>query len=123
MALHYQTECRVGTRRINRSYNGFQAFVAIVFDLVFGLTFELVSAVIRLGVWLVSLVLELGVQGLTRGGKALLTAISMAVYVLTYPFMLLHEAVIRFGWAHRGSRRYDQPATDRKPDWAFSREV
>ena len=33
MALHYQTECRMGTRRINRSYSGYQAFVAIVFDL------------------------------------------------------------------------------------------
>ncbi len=123
MALHYQTECRVGTRRINRSYNGFQAFVAIVFDLVFGLVFELVSAVFRLAVWLVSVVLELGVEGLTRGGKALLTAISMAVYVLTYPFMLLHEAVVRFGWAHRYSRQDDQPASARKPDWAVGREL
>jgi hypothetical protein len=123
MALHYQTECRLGTRRINRSYSGFQAFVAIFFDLVFGLTFELISAVMGLAVRLVSLTLKLGVHGFYQGGKALLTAISIVVYVLTFPFMLLHEAVIRFGPERRGWRRHDQPATAQKPEWAYSREV
>ena len=69
MALHYQTECRLGTRRINRSYSGFQAFVAIFFDLVFGLTFELISAVLGLAVRLVSLTLKLGVHGFYQGAK------------------------------------------------------
>lgn len=124
MALHYQTECRVGTRRINRSYNGYQAFVAIVFDLVFGLIFELVSMAVALAVRLVSLVLQLGVYVLNGGGKALLTALSMAVYVLTFPFMLLHQAVVRSGLSHGGWSHPDQPAARvRKPDWAFSREV
>ena len=49
MALHYQTECRLGARRINRSYSGYQAFVAIVFDLIFGLLFELVASADRFG--------------------------------------------------------------------------
>ena len=48
MALHYQTECRMGTRRINRSYSGYQAFVAILFDLVFGLFFEFVATFMSL---------------------------------------------------------------------------
>ena len=48
MALHYQTECRMGTRRINRSYSGYQAFFAIVFDLFFGLLFELVASLLSL---------------------------------------------------------------------------
>jgi hypothetical protein len=123
MALHYQTECRLGTRRINRSYSGYQAFVAILFDLVFGLAFELISAMITLIVRLVSLVLQLVVHLLNDGGKALLKAISLVVYVLTLPFMLLHQAVDR----SRGSRGdwtdHDPSDRVRKPDWAFSREV
>ena len=74
MALHYQTECRIGARRINRSYSGYQAFVAIVFDLIFGLLFELVASTVGLAVRLVALLvparvprLEELVEGAGRG--------------------------------------------------------
>ena len=51
MALHYQTEYRLGNRgRVCRSYTGFQAFLAITIDLVFGLLFELVFATIGLAI-------------------------------------------------------------------------
>jgi hypothetical protein len=123
MALHYQTECRVGNRRINRSYSGYQAFVAIFFDLIFGLTFELVSAVIGLAVRLFTLVVQVAARVLTVGIKALLAAMSVLVYVLTFPFMLLHEAVVRSGRSHMSWRRQEQPARFQKPDWALGREV
>ena len=50
MSLHYQTECRIGARRVHRSYTGYQAVVAIMFDLIFGLLFELVAAVAGPGI-------------------------------------------------------------------------
>ncbi len=62
MALHYYTEYRLGNRgRICRSYTGFQAFLAIGFDLVFGLLFELVCSGIGLAVWTVTWTVRLTV--------------------------------------------------------------
>lgn len=58
MALYYRTEYRIGNRgRICRSYTGLAAFGAIVFDLGFGLIFELVTAVIGLSLRLVCMAL------------------------------------------------------------------
>ena len=59
MALYYRTEYRIGNRgRICRSYTGLAAFGAIVFDLGFGLIFELVTAVIGLSLRLVCMALS-----------------------------------------------------------------
>src|SRR5205823_13266670 len=97
MALHYQTEYRLGSRgRICRSYTGFQAFVAIFCDLIFGLLFELVSAAISLAVRLAILIVQLLVQMLKINWKLLLAGMTLIVYVVTLPFALLHEAVDRF---------------------------
>ena len=44
MSLHYQTEYRMGLDEFIARTAGYQAFVAIFFDLIFGLFFELVAA-------------------------------------------------------------------------------
>jgi len=125
MALHYQTEYRLGNRgRICRSYTGFPAFVAIIFDLVFGLLFELLTMTISLVVRLAILVVELVVHMLKINWKLLVAAMTLIVYVITLPFALLHEAVDRF----RSRGKPDQaappyPASNAKPSWALSREV
>jgi hypothetical protein len=126
MALHYQTEYRLGNRgRICRSYTGFQAFVAIVFDLVFGLLFEFVSTAISLAARLVVLAVQLMVQLLTIHWKILVAAMTFLVYVVTLPFALLHEAVDRLRSGSPAGRTEPQPdpTSLRKPSWALSREV
>ena len=94
MALHYQTEYRLGSRgRICRSYTGFQAFVAICLDLVFGLLFEFVATVLALAARLVVVTLRLFVRVLKVNWKILVAAMTLIVYILTLPFALLHRAV------------------------------
>lgn len=122
MALHYQTEYRLGNRgRIRRSYTGFQAFVAIAFDLVFELVFAAVGLAIRVAV----LSSHLAVRMIQLYWRLLVAAMTLVVYVATLPFVWIHQAVDRF---HSGGQ--DEPAGDAwgsttppKPNWAFSREV
>ncbi len=126
MALHYQTEYRLGNRgRICRSYTGFQALIAIVLDLVFGLAFELITMVFALAVRLVILTTRLAVRVLTVNWQLLVAAMTLLVYLLTLPFALLHNAVHRF--RSRGENephdRDAYPAAILKPTWALSREV
>jgi hypothetical protein len=126
MALHYQTEYRLGNRgRICRSYTGFQAFVAIVFDLIFGLFFEFVSAVVSLAARLVVLVVQVLVKLLAIHWKVLVAAMTFLVYIVTLPFALLHEAVDRLRSGSPADRAEPQPnpVSLRKPSWALSREV
>jgi hypothetical protein len=121
MALHYQTEYRLGTRgRICRSYTGFQAFVAICLDLIFGLLFELVAAVFALAARLLALTLRLFVRVVKVNWKIMVAAMTLIVYILTLPFALLHGAVVKF----RSGSATDSVATSSlKPSWALSREV
>jgi hypothetical protein len=123
MALHYQTECRMGTRRINRSYSGYQAFVAIFFDLVFGLLFELVASVLGLTFRLVSFSIRLAIHILKRSWKVLIAAMAVLVFTLTLPFVIVHRAIARLAPASRLWPRERFVGSVGKPDWAFSREV
>ena len=123
MALHYQTECRMGTRRINRSYSGYQAFVAIFFDLIFGLLFELVASVLGLTFRLFSFSIRLAVHILKRSWKVLIAAMAALVFILTLPFVILHRAIARLAPASRLWPRERFAGSAAKPDWAFSREV
>ena len=95
MALHYQTECRIGTRRINRSYSGYQAFVAIVFDLIFGLLFEMVATLLNLTFRLLAFSFRLALQILKHSWKVLVAAMTALVFTLTLPFVILHRAIVR----------------------------
>ena len=126
MALHYQTEYRLGNRgRVCRSYTGFQAFIAIAIDLVFGLLFELVFSVIGLAMRIAVLAVHLAVRLLQLYWRILVAAMTFVVYAVTLPFVWIHEIVDRL----RTRAKNDTPGGQwgqgptRKPDWAFSREV
>ncbi len=123
MALHYQTEYRMGTRRISRSYRGYQAFVAIFFDLVFGLLFELVASVLSLTFRLFAISIRLAAQVLKRSWKVLVAAVAAVVFMLTLPFVIVHRAIARLAPASRLWPREEFARPAQKPDWAFSREV
>ena len=126
MALYYQTQYRLGRRggRVCRSYSGFQAFMAILFDLVFGLIFELVSSVIALAFRLVVLALQLVVQVLKiHRGASCVAVMTTVVYILTLPFALLHQTVGRFKSPDRAERDDLYGGAPLKPEWALSREV
>lgn len=126
MALHYQTEYRLGNRgRVCRSYTGFQAFVAIGLDLVFGLFFELVSLVfgltMRLGVSTVHFVFRV----LRIHWRILVAAMTFVVYMATLPFAWIHLGVDRLrsgdlsGWP--ASEADPEPVM--KPSWGLGREL
>ena len=96
MALYYQTEYRLGRRgRISRSYTGFQAFCAILFDLVFGLVFELVTIVISLALRVVFRVLQVAVVVLGKSWSVLVAIMAAALFLFTLAFVVLHHAVAR----------------------------
>jgi hypothetical protein len=123
MALHYQTECRIGTRRINRSYSGYQAFVAIFFDLIFGLFFEVVATFMSLTFRLIGFSVRLAVRVLSSSWKVLVAAMAALVFTLTLPFVILHRAIARLAPTSRLWPREGFAQSAQKPDWAFSREV
>jgi len=125
MALYYQTQYRLGRRggRVCRSYSGFQAFVAILFDLVFGLVFELVSSAIALAFRLVVLALQLVVQVLKITLSVVVAVLTTVLYILTLPFALLHQTVVRLKPPVSVERDDPYRGAPLKPDWALSREV
>jgi hypothetical protein len=123
MSLHYQTECRMGTRRINRSYSGYQAFVAILFDLIFGLFFELVATFISLTFRLITFSVRLAAQLVRSSWRVLVAGMAALVFTLTIPFVILHRAIARFAPSVRFWPRDPFARSPRKPDWAGSREV
>ena len=123
MALHYQTECRMGARRINRSYSGYQAFVAILFDLFFGLLFELVATALSLTFRLLAFAIRLAFHVLKSSWKVLVAAMAALIFTMTLPFVILHRAIARLAPANRFWQREQFAGSTRKPDWAFSREV
>jgi hypothetical protein len=123
MALHYQTECRMGTRRINRSYSGYQAFIAILFDLVFGLTFELVATAFSLAFRLVVFVVRLVFRLLRSSWRVAVAAMAALVFTLTLPFVFLHRAIAGLAPANRFWPRERFAQAAQKPNWAYSREV
>jgi hypothetical protein len=126
MALHYQTEYRLGRRgRISRSYTGFQAFVAICLDLVFGLLFEFVATAFALAARLMLLTVRLIVRLLRVNWKILVAAMTLLVYILTLPFALLHRAVVQLrsrGETDPAGER-QRPTSNLKPAWALTERL
>ena len=124
MALSYQTEYRLGKRgRISRSYTGFAAFVAILFDLVFGLVFELVTSVVVLALRLVVLALRVVVVCLDPFVEHSGRRMAAIVAVVTLPFAMLHHSVNRLRSRIESGRRDFRTGSPAKPDWALAREV
>ena len=124
MALHYQTEYRLGARgRISRSYTGFPAFFAILFDLVFGLVFELVVSVIGLALRIVSLAFQVAVLVMIKSWSTLVAVMAVALSLFTLPFVVLHRSVDRLRSRTEAGRRESYRASTIKPDWVLGREV
>lgn len=126
MALSYHTEYRLGDRGvIRRSYTGFQAFVAIGLDLLFGLAFELIcgsaALAIRAVAWLVRLVVRL----LRLYWRFLVAAITVLVWAVTLPFVMLHRGAEKLRSRAPGESIGSSAARSpfAKPTWAWSREV
>jgi hypothetical protein len=126
MALHYQTEYRLGNRgRVCRSYTGFQAFVAIGLDLVFGLFFELVSTLVALAMRIALLTVRFAMRVLRIHWRILVAAMTFVVYIVTLPFAWVHQGVDRLRSGGPSGLAGDpiRPAPVVKPSWALSREV
>jgi hypothetical protein len=126
MALHYQTEYRLGDRgRVCRSYTGFQAFVAIGLDLFFGLFFELVSSMVGLAMRIAVLAVRLAVRVLRIHWRILVAAMTFIVYMVTLPFAWIHLGADRLRWGEPSgwAGTPTDPADGEKPDWAFGPEV
>jgi hypothetical protein len=135
MGLYYQTEYRLGRRggRVCRSYTGFRAFLAIVLDLVFGLLFELVTAVFAFAARLVVVFVQLSARFLKLMSEILLAiasalvdlvfAIARAlVALLTFPFRAIRVR-IKFPQGNRPEANRAAGRLATKPPWAFAREV
>ena len=126
MALHYQTEYRLGNRgRVVRSYTGFQAFVAIAIDLVFGLLFELIFAGVALAMRIVVLVLHLVNRLLHLYWRFLTAVMTLVVYAVTLPFAWINQAVARLRPRPDRDASGDHwaPGSTKKPNWAYGREL
>jgi hypothetical protein len=126
MALHYQTEYRLGNRgRVCRSYTGFQAFVAIGLDLVFGLCFELVSSVLSLTMRLAFSTVHFVFRVMRIHWRILAAAMTLVVYMVTLPFAWIHLGADRLRWGEPSgwAGTPTDPADGEKPDWAFGPEV
>jgi hypothetical protein len=149
MALHYQTEYRLGRRgRVSRSYTGVRALVAIFLDLTVGMLFEVTAGVVGLLLRLIALALELLVRILKVHWRIMIVVMTMFVYVLTTPFVILHRLAERVRWKrrrhylksladegyifrlaervrwqrqHPTPRAHSTPA--QKPDWGFAHEL
>jgi len=126
MALRYQTEYRIGDRgRVCRSYTGFQAFVAIGLDLVFGLCFELASSVLSLAMMLAISTVRFVFRVMRIHWRILVAAMTFVVYMVTLPFAWIHLGVDRLrsgepsGWPASDS----EPHPVIKPSWDLGREV
>jgi len=125
MGLYYQAEYRIGRRggRVSREYAGFRAFLAILFDLVFGLLFDVLAAVFTLVTRSLILSVRLTVELLTFTWKMLIFVMTALVHVLALPHRVMHG---RFD-SPRGRRWPDPISTPRgrvmKPEWALGREV
>ncbi len=113
-----QTEYRLGPRfgRINRTYTGLHAFLAIAIELFLASVFGVVSLVVGLALRAVVIALHLGLMVLTANWHLLVAVMSMLVYCLTLPFALLHHAVNCRGSAF-------STVDGGKPDWAAFREL
>jgi hypothetical protein len=125
MGLYYHAEYRFGPRggRVCRSYSGFRAFLAILFDLVFGTLFDVISAVLTLAARALFLSVQLAVELLKLCGRLLVFVMTALVQVLALPYRLMQSSID----PPRRERRPAPVGMPRgralKPDWGLGREV
>jgi hypothetical protein len=126
MSLSYHAEYRVGPRggRVCRSYSGFRAFLAILFDLVFGTICDVLAAILTLATRAIVLAIHVAVELLKLCWRILVFLMTAIIQLLALPYRLLLQTRIE----RPSFERWSAPiATPRgraiKPDWALGREV
>jgi hypothetical protein len=121
MSLYYQTEYCLGKRgRISRSHTGWRAVAAIVFDLAFGLMFEMVCLSLALASALVVWSFFVSWCVLMLAWSLLGAILTTAVKLIALPFVWLHHAVTR---PDRQTRAGVGAKAIRKPEFAFGRDL
>jgi hypothetical protein len=125
MSLSYHAEYRVGPRggRVCRSYTGLRAFLAILFDLVFGTICDVVAAVFTLAARALVLSVHIVVELLKLCWRLVVFVATAVIHVLALPSRLLHGRIDPATY-----QRWPTPASmprgrHLKPDWALGREV
>jgi hypothetical protein len=125
MGLSYQAEYRIGRRggRVCRSYTGFRAFLAILFDLVFGTFFDALGALFALVARLLILSVHLAVEVVKLSLRVLVFAITAVFHLLALPYQLMQRRIASPRW-----QRWPDPVgmprgRALKPDWGLGREV
>ncbi|MGO9462813.1 MAG: hypothetical protein ACLQIB_02005 [Isosphaeraceae bacterium] len=100
MGLYYQAEYRIGRRggRVCHSYSGVRAFLAILFDLVFGLLFDVLAAVFAVVTRSLIRCVRFTAESLKVCWRMLVFAMTALVDALPLPHGVMHAdlgAVLR----------------------------
>ena len=125
MGLHYQAEYRIGRRggRVCRSYSGFRAFLAILFDLVFGTLFDVLAAAFGVAIAALFLSAQLVIELVHLCWRMLVFVMTAVFQVMALPYRLMQSKMDSPAW-QRFSAPIGMPRSRaQKPDWGLGREV
>jgi len=125
MGLHYEAEYRIGRRggRVCRSYAGFRAFLAILFDLIFGLFFDVFDAVFALVMRSPFLSIQCSVAVLKFSWRLMVFMMTTLVQILALPHKLIQDRSKSANWGHWSDAFFMPRGRAAKPDWGLGREV
>jgi hypothetical protein len=125
MSLYYHADYRVGPRggRVCRSYSGFRAFLAILFDLVFGTICDVIAAVFTLATRAVVLAVHVAVELLMLCWRILVFLVTAIIQLLALPYRLFLQSRIDPQLHHSPAPVGMPRGRVMKPDWALGREV
>jgi hypothetical protein len=114
MAFTYSTEYSLGRRgRINRSYTGVQALIAIAFDLALGFSFGLVGLLIwffRASIVRLSQFIGVLLRLPYRYGLPLIRSCIVTAYHLVFAIIQLPFRIVRAVFPPRAARAPFKPA-------------
>jgi hypothetical protein len=126
MSLYYHADYRVGPRsgRVCRSYSGFRAFLAILFDLVFGTICDVLAAVFTLATRAIVLTVHVAVELLKLCWRIVVFLMTAIIQLLALPYRLLLQSRIDPPRLHHSPAPVGMPrGRVLKPDCGFAREV
>jgi hypothetical protein len=102
---------------------GLRAFLAILFDLVFGMFFDALGAVLALATRLLILSVQLSVEVVKLSWRVLVFVMTAVIHLLALPYRLMQSRINPPRW-----QRWPDPTgmprgRALKPDWGLGREV
>jgi hypothetical protein len=120
MMFYFQTECRIGNRgrRICRRYTGLEAFVAILLEFTLRLAIDVVLLLVVFGVRFATWILKTAMQLARQSWRTAVAVMTVIVYVLTLPFVLLNRAADRHRPRNGPDSTPHAAAFTGKPDWS-----